>query len=474
LEKTKGNRFRTRIYPVPAKGTKRVILSYTETLTTSSVAGSTLSYTLPVSTSKRLKSFQLNISASHPSTHISATGKLSKITQKTPSNFSMSAKYYRARDMKFTITPAAQSSDVILQRGRDGRSYFYATDYHGKAQLSARRKPKKLLIVWDASHSGLARKTASELSLLDGYFQHLGNVEVRLHILRNDLGDAGNFKVINGDWSTLRNYLSKVQYDGATKLGSINLAKSGFDQYFYFGDGLNTFDDRAPVLGSRPIFAINSSLNADHSLLQNLATRTSGAYINLLHASRSQALQQLTHQSVSLLKVTGSGVSNLNHQSSSGAASVSGRIHQSNTTLKLHYGTSGNITMTRTIKLSKAKHHTSGHLAARLWAQHEVDKLSLAKKRNRSTIVRLAKAHHLVTDFTSLIVLDRIEDYVRYRILPPESAMRKLYYQRIKSEKAHDGKKRANLDDIYTSWKELVKWHQTKYPRPLPKIRKPP
>ena len=34
--------------------------------------------------------------------------------------------------------------------------------------------------------------------------------------------------------------------------------------------------------------------------------------------------------------------------------------------------------------------------------------------------VALAKQYHLITDYTSMLILDRIEDYVRYKIDPPK------------------------------------------------------
>jgi hypothetical protein len=62
LEKTTGNSFRTRIYPVPAKGTKRVLLSYLEPLRSSD--GRSYRYNLPIPLNEQIGEFSLKISAS--------------------------------------------------------------------------------------------------------------------------------------------------------------------------------------------------------------------------------------------------------------------------------------------------------------------------------------------------------------------------------------------------------------------------
>ncbi len=62
---------------------------------------------------------------------------------------------------------------------------------------------------------------------------------------------------------------------------------------------------------------------------------------------------------------------------------------------------------------------TTGRLE-RLWAQKRIANLLLDSRTNEGEIVRFAKAHGIVTPFTSLLVLETLQDYVRYRVSPPE------------------------------------------------------
>ena len=46
---------------------------------------------------------------------------------------------------------------------------------------------------------------------------------------------------------------------------------------------------------------------------------------------------------------------------------------------------------------------------------------------NRSAITQIGKRFSLVTKYTSLLVLDRVEDYVEHEILPPPSLQKRIF-----------------------------------------------
>jgi len=53
------------------------------------------------------------------------------------------------------------------------------------------------------------------------------------------------------------------------------------------------------------------------------------------------------------------------------------------------------------------------------------------KKEYKKEIIDLATSHSLVTDYTSLIVLEDVRDYIKYNITPPEELLAE--YNRIKN-----------------------------------------
>ena len=73
-----------------------------------------------------------------------------------------------------------------------------------------------------------------------------------------------------------------------------------------------------------------------------------------------------------------------------------------------------------------------------MWARYRIATLEGEYDVNRAEIRRLGKAFGLVTRETSLIVLDRVEDYARYEIMPPAELM--AAYQNLRKHAvARDG-----------------------------------
>ena len=447
LEKTGGNRFRTRIYPVPAKGTKRVRLSYLQQLKGN---GSLSNYQLPLPKGNLIAKFTFDISANESKTII---------TPKQKGGLSFMAENYRAKNLSYQISSSGKGSQALVQSGKDGRRYFYLTDPAPNLAAVKRPHPNNILLVWDASNSGALRDHKKEIALLDSYIGALSNTNVDLHLLREKLASAGSFQVQNGNWSSLRTTLKNLTYDGATRLDHADLRGVGYDQVLFISDGLSTFGSGKVHFGDTPVFTLNSSPQANHHLLDHVARETGGVSLDLSSGNIDSALRELTHQQITLLKVTGAGIHDLIVDTKGGMASARGRLSQESTMATLHYGTNGVTRFKRSVRLS-SDNMPHGNIAPKLWAQGKVDQLGINPKRNKEAIIAFAKIHHLVTDHTSLIVLDRLEDYLTYGITPTESKMRKEYFARRRDRELLDGSRPTGLDDIYQDWKDLVAWHR--------------
>ena len=110
-----------------------------------------------------------------------------------------------------------------------------------------------------------------------------------------------------------------------------------------------------------------------------------------------------------------------------------------------------------------------GSLLRRLWAQTKLADLMVAEKRNEKKIVRLGKQHGLVTPFTSLIVLDSLEQYVEHEIAPPKSLpeMREEYMRRIDTLEYQNKKRQADkIGQVVEMWQARVEWWNTKFKYP--------
>jgi Ca-activated chloride channel family protein len=84
---------------------------------------------------------------------------------------------------------------------------------------------------------------------------------------------------------------------------------------------------------------------------------------------------------------------------------------------------------------------SAASFAAQAWANLQLRQLLPERSVNRAAIERLGKAFGLVTPGTSLIVLDRVEDYVRYEIVPPTEL--RAEYERLMSNPSSAERTRA-------------------------------
>ena len=97
-----------------------------------------------------------------------------------------------------------------------------------------------------------------------------------------------------------------------------------------------------------------------------------------------------------------------------------------------------------------------GTLLKRLWAQTKLAELLIAPKRNEEEIVSLGKKHGLLTPYTSLIVLDSLEQYIEHRIPPPRSLPKMLheYNQAVDTIAAQKKQEqRDKLKAVVAMWK---------------------
>ena len=88
------------------------------------------------------------------------------------------------------------------------------------------------------------------------------------------------------------------------------------------------------------------------------------------------------------------------------------------------------------------------------------------QKANEKEIAALGKQFGLVTPYTSLLVLDSLEQYVQYEIAPPKSlaAMREEYMRRIDTMEHQKQKQKADkLAEVVRMWEERVKWWNTEF-----------
>ena len=210
----------------------------------------------------------------------------------------------------------------------------------------------------------------------------------------------------------------------------------------------------------------------DQGNLERLSRKTGDQVINLTTTSTEDAITavagvafQFLHARVISGKVTDL-VPELPEPVTRGF-SLAGRC-EGKCEIEVAFGFAGEATVTKRIKLdpSDALDAEQGNFVHRVWAQRKISELSVDPQRNEAAITALGIEHRVVTAGTSLLVLDRIEDYARHQIEPPEAELREQYLALLTAQKKNksDKDEAAHLDQVAKEWQEFKDWHAKRHP----------
>ncbi len=434
LEKGTGNNYKARIYPIPPNGYKRVLLAYEQELTYNN---GDHYYNLPLSFKNKLNHFGLEITVfDQKGKPVIDNGNISGLEFSAwNKNYktSVTKKNFIANKNISVKVPVSLDTKKILTY--DNYFYVYKTL---KPKKRLRDKPNEIALFWDASLSMKDRNIQKELKLLEGYFKHLTNVTVHFVSFSNTVLLDKQFKVVNGNWDKLKNTIEKTIYDGGTNYDIIYNLKNKVDAKLLFSEGITSLSEIGldPV---KPIFIINSITKSNHSVLNHLAESSNGAYINLSTKSNDEALSYFKYENYKYLGYE-SNLKNLEIYPKSPTSvtndfSVSGKYLKGNETITLNFGYGNEIKQRVIINIKKSS--TSFEQVKRIWAQKKLDNLEIKSKENKSQITKLGTEYGLVTDYTSLIVLENVMDYITYKITPPNELLEEYnkILARIESQK---------------------------------------
>jgi len=463
LEKVEGNTFRTRIYPINPHGTRTVIIGYEEEIPLAE--NGILKFVLPLNMKDTVQNFTLNLSviqsATAPVADAANTDDLKFDNhQNTYSASIVKNSYVPDHPLSFSIPKPQDASEVMIQQ--QGNKYYYFINTTLQTKTIDKPALHSIGLLWDASLSGANRDSKKEIALLDSYFKKLNNLRVVLVTFSNVVLKTKEYTVSNGNWQELKNELEHVVYDGATDFGKINLAQYPADEYLLMSDGHQTFGEKGIRMNNKPVYCINSSVTADFSNLRLMSLKTGGELIDLTKDDNDKALSLLTTQPLRFLGIkNGSSVEESYPSLQVSVArtfSVAGITRNPNQTITLQYGYGGKVSYEKSVSLDFSKNSVDNIDVARLWAQKKIGELDINYNANRQDIESLGKRFGIVTRNTSLIVLETVNDYIRYEIEPP--AELRGEYDAIMKQRGPGNLKteRENLTTSIDMQSELTKW----------------
>lgn len=462
LEKSADNSFKARVFPIPAKGYKRAVFKIQEEL--KYVNGNFL-YNLPMKKGLKIPEFSLNATL------------YSDSKPESPKDLEF-IKWQNTYTLDFSKTDYFLDRVIALKIPNKGSSYwkdestFYASldveDLFRVKQTREAPKPVNITILWDISSSSDKRDHRLEYKFLEGYVSRL-NKKSKINIVPFNIHKYSSKKYNAENIEDIIDYIKDLNRDGGTRFNNLSLDKIKADRILLFTDGVSTFEKiTSPELPKIPVFTINSSFNSNTSLLRYYSVKTGGEYIDLNNSNRIIERPKLIE-----VKSTGANEVFTDLEVGSNQFSVAGKLLDNNCKVTLTFLKTDGTKVQKTIEVKKDTDKTDLDLS-RIWAIKKIESLDLLYDINKDKITSLGKKYEIVTRNTSLIVLDRVEDYVRFDIDPPkdlEKEWDKLMAAKMKQQRQTEN---DNLSEALNEMAALKSWWDKDFPKDRPQPPKQP
>jgi hypothetical protein len=476
IEKTRGNSYRTRIYPIPAKGYKRVVIGVEQSL---QYIENALQYHLPLYSIDPVAIFSVkaivyNSERPEASERSLAGFSFDKNDNDWVASF-MQQDIMLASEIKFTIPFSRESPLLSFTGEHKGQTYFYLA-LPLQQEYIEKKHPSVVTVLWDISASGEKRDTEKEMAVLRDYLSELKTATVLLIPFNNRPGKTEKFTLINGNSDALLQRVKRFSYDGGTQLGGIDLTKDSSEQVLLFTDGISTFGKKDIIPGKAPVALISSAANADHAYMKYVALQTKGIYLNLDNIGNEEAVRSLLYTPVDFIDAVydRNEISDIFHSSGSRSGlSLAGILKVPAAKITLRFGYGNTVVSSSTYTITKEAEDIAS--VPRSWASLKTALLEMQPVKNKAAITETGKEFSLVTSNTSLLVLDRVEDYVRYGITPPEEL--RATYDSLSQEKHLEEAEIKNvpINASLDVMKQLKEWYNKNYlKKAKPKARPKP
>lgn len=479
VEWTRGNSFKTRVFPLPAKGTRTIEVGYVSDVVDTPKGAV---YQLPLNFAEKVREFNLRIDVAkstvapvlseHGLPDFAFTGWQEGYRAETTTRDAV-----LDQDISVTLPPTTKHP-VLVERDDKGVVRFMVTERVDAPEQAPAIVPVRLTILWDASGSRESANHARELAFLSGYLesvlQQRPAIQLHVEVFRGHASGHRTYSLDQTNLDELLTHLRDLPYDGATRTADLVAAKTDHeaDVILLFTDGIVNFGDSADRQWSAPVYVINSSTVADQAWMKAVARRSGGRYLNLKRMTTEAVVADIGRPAYSFLsaKAQGSAITETYPsmpEPVNGRFILTGVLKADEAEVTLEFGSAqSRESRTFTVRKSDA---VEGDLMRRFWAQQKLADLLIAQKRNEAEITRLGREHSLVTPYTSLIVLETLEQYVEHGILPPKTLpdMRNQYIDIVENRRKEvEQYERSKLERIVELWQARVKWWETKFDYP--------
>ncbi|HWO18218.1 MAG TPA: VIT domain-containing protein [Kofleriaceae bacterium] len=467
VEHVQGNVYRTRIYPLPAGGTRTIRIVYVSEL---AIEGNSAAYHLPLAHAGDIERVALRVEITKGEVVPEISGGLG--------NLSLAS--FRDSFVAEAKLPRGTACDDLLVRLPDlprhlrsvethGEDVFFAVSSAVTAGAATTWVPRRIALLWDAS--GSRTEVERDLALVSELLELWPRVVIDVRVVRDSVDDGSRTFTGAGERDHLVSYLRELPRDGGTALAALDLdalPHPDVEAWLLFSDGLGTLGRGLPRGKARPVHAISSAAAGDSAYLRQVASQSGGTYVQLVQTTPGAAAR-LIAESREALRLTGtSGCEDVHVRRAASRLWIVGRLTAPLGQLRLE----GSGAPADHISISREQ-AVPGRLIARAWAGQEAQALAVLEG-EAPRILELARTYGVVTPGASLLVLETLEQHLEYEIEPAPSRREMVaQYRQLRERKRADKTaiRSSHLERVVALWRERVQWWETEH-RPTPPARK--
>ena len=460
VEQVKGNEYRTRIYPIPARGSRRIRVEYVTPLVIAPNGDAALGLPMP---DTKLDTRDVTISVSAPGLAAPAVGGLGD------TRFVTSEPVWRVESHETNVTPSdnvlvamPHLPEVVSAAEYDRGDYFFAASILvGEVPQDAEmpEMPDSWRIIWDASGSRSADDIAKAREFLNALPEY---ALYELHVFRNTLEEPQHL----ASREELLAVIDGLAYDGGTDFEPLKaVAAEAFEgPTLFFTDGMDTMNSAIPEFGAKAVALVTGDLR-DVASMNRIC---GGRVVNLGYATAEEAMRQVLIPPAVVSGVTGTGISDVQGigMAATGRVTILGRMRTP--------GGSGTVILSdgREFPVQfQSVNIPDGNTLSAAWAARRVDELSPRADESREELLAIGRHFSIVSPVTSMIVFERLDQWLRYDIEPPE-ALAELHSQWVARRQSEASRKESEnwraqewANNLSREWNNRIAWWENPVPR---------
>ena len=467
-EHVKANAWRTRVYPISARGSRRVRLDYVAPLAFAPNGDAALVLAMPrTKLRERAVSITVPMGGGTPKPVLGGLGD---------NRFAEAEAVWRTMVCDKDIVPSEDvvvampaMPEVLAAVERTGMEHWFAVSVKAPpSEKQTSSPPLTWRILWDASGS----RSAADVAAARGVVEKLPeNACYELIEFRN----VPEKPFVCATRAELLSRLSRVAYDGGTDLAALAAAhrtNATQNATLLFTDGIDALSEGVPDFGPQKPTALVFGAARDVEMLRRAC---GGRVVDLALRTPAEALDFILSPPPLVEGLSGDGVANVQGVGlpAEGRVTILGRLVADSAEVRIDFG---HGRQSAPISLSAADAR-EGRLLATAWAARRVNELSPRADDHSDELLAIGRRYGIASPATSLIVFESLSQWLEHDVEPPES-LADIHAQWVKRRpteaqraEREENRRKSFLQRLRSEWKARIAWWENPIP-PKPKTPK--